>query len=315
MNSSLDLNLTRVLCAIVETGTVSQTAVRLDMSASAVSVVLNKLRRHYNDPIMFRGGAGMQPTALTLELYKIFKPALEMMDSGVNKSALLNQQGVAMRTLRIRSSSLVEFWLLGYMMQNPPQGHSLSYEFLSNQPSVQKLFFFKQKTAYEIDIGFSLENDSAIQRYPLFQSNSVLVCRHDHPRVKEAITLEELKAEELLGWILPQDAVEKEQYLVAFDDIYTVHRTYRSTSFSNLLIHTAHSDALMFAPALFARQMCAILPLKTVKTAFLDSSKLNIYAHIHKAQKSDPVLQHIIGLFSQLEATSALPLSREGQQQ
>ena len=314
MNSSLDLNLTRILCAIVETGTVSLTAERLDMSISAVSVVLNKLRKHYNDPIVFRAGNGMQPTALTLELYKIFKPALEMMDSGASKTTRLNQQGVARRTLRIRSSSLVEFWLLGYMMQNPPAGHSVSYEFLSNQPSVQKRIELLRRRQIDIDIGFSLENDSAIQRYPLFQSNSVLICRRDHPRVKEAVTFEELKAEELLGWILPQDAVEKEQYLVAFDDIYTVHRTYRSTSFTNLLIHTAHSDAVMFVPALFARQMCEILPLRTVKTAFLDSSKLNIYAHIHKAQKNDPVLQHIIGLFSQLEGTSVSPLSREGRQ-
>ncbi|AJJ64572.1 LysR family transcriptional regulator [Yersinia aldovae] len=300
MKSSLDLNLTRILCAIVETGTVSLTAERLDMSISAVSVVLNKLRKHYNDPIVFRGGNGMQPTALTLELYKIFKPALEMMDSGVNKTALLNEQGVAMRTVRIRSSSLVEFWLLGYMMQNPPKGHSVSYEFLSNQPSGQKRIELLRRRQIDIDIGFSLENDSAIQRYPLFQSNSVLICRRDHPRIKDAVTFDELKAEELLGWILPQDAVEKEQYLVSFDDIYTVHRTYRSTSFTNLLIHAAHSDAVMFVPAPFAPQMCAMLPLRTVKTAFLDSSKLSIYAHIHKAQKADPVLQHIIGLFSQL---------------
>lgn len=242
----------------------------------------------------------MQPTALTLELYKIFKPALAMMDSGINKTALLNDQGAAMRTVRIRSSSLVEFWLLGRMIQSPPPHHAVSYEFLSHQPSGQKRIELLRRRQIDIDIGFNLENDSAIQRYPLFQSNSVLVCRRDHPRIKDAITFEQLKAEELLGWILPQDAIEKEQYLVSFDDIYTVHRTYRSTSFTNLLIHTAHSDAVMFVPAPFAPQMCSILPLKTVNTTFLDNSKLNIYAHIHKAQTADPVLKHIIGLFAEL---------------
>lgn len=61
------------------------------MSVFVVSVVLNKLRRYYNDLIMFRGGIGMQLIVLIFELYKIFKFVLEMMDLGVNKSVLFNQ--------------------------------------------------------------------------------------------------------------------------------------------------------------------------------------------------------------------------------
>ena len=62
MADELDLNLLRVLDALLDTGSVSAAAVRLHLSVPATSRALSRLRRAMNDPIMVRAGRGLVPT-------------------------------------------------------------------------------------------------------------------------------------------------------------------------------------------------------------------------------------------------------------
>src|ERR1051325_11064995 len=62
MGTSMDLNLLRVFDALMDTGSVTQAAVRLNLSAPATSRALSRLRRAMNDPILVRAGRGLVPT-------------------------------------------------------------------------------------------------------------------------------------------------------------------------------------------------------------------------------------------------------------
>lgn len=66
--SALDLNLLIVLDVILEEGSVSRAASRLNMSVPAVSRALGRLRAALGDPLMVRSGRGLQPTATALDL-------------------------------------------------------------------------------------------------------------------------------------------------------------------------------------------------------------------------------------------------------
>ena len=56
---NLDLNLLRALHALLEEGNVLRAAARLALSQPAVSGMLARLRRVFDDPLLVRSGQGM----------------------------------------------------------------------------------------------------------------------------------------------------------------------------------------------------------------------------------------------------------------
>lgn len=65
---TFDLNLLRVLDALLRERNVSRAAERLALSQPAVSNALNRLRELLDDPLLVRAGRAMQPTPRALAL-------------------------------------------------------------------------------------------------------------------------------------------------------------------------------------------------------------------------------------------------------
>lgn len=66
MAEDLDLNLLRVFDALMDTGSVTEAATRLHLSAPATSRALGRLRRAMNDPLLVRAGRSLAPTPFAL---------------------------------------------------------------------------------------------------------------------------------------------------------------------------------------------------------------------------------------------------------
>lgn len=64
----LDLNLLRVLKAIVETGNTHQAAERLNISQTSVSRALSKLREEFGEQLFVRKAHGVEPSELAIRL-------------------------------------------------------------------------------------------------------------------------------------------------------------------------------------------------------------------------------------------------------
>jgi DNA-binding transcriptional LysR family regulator len=87
-NGDLDLNLLPVFDALIRVRNVSRAAEELDMSQSAVSHALKRLRLFFGDQLFLKTGSGMQPTPRALEL---LAPVLAVM--GTVRSELLVHEG------------------------------------------------------------------------------------------------------------------------------------------------------------------------------------------------------------------------------
>jgi DNA-binding transcriptional LysR family regulator len=73
---SFDLNLLVVFDVLMSERSVTRAAERLGRTQSAVSHSLSRLREHLGDPLLTKGGARMQPTALALDLIEEVRPML-----------------------------------------------------------------------------------------------------------------------------------------------------------------------------------------------------------------------------------------------
>ena len=73
---TVDLNLLRVLDVLLEEENVTRAAARLDLTQSALSRALARVRRLFGDELLLRTGRGMRPTARALELRPRVRAAL-----------------------------------------------------------------------------------------------------------------------------------------------------------------------------------------------------------------------------------------------
>lgn len=71
-----DLNLLVALEALLDEASVTRAAARLNLSQSAVSAALERLRHTFKDPILVRAGNRMEPTSLARRLQGPLKAAL-----------------------------------------------------------------------------------------------------------------------------------------------------------------------------------------------------------------------------------------------
>ena len=83
---SIDLNLLRILHFVLEEGSVSKAAARLNVTASAVSNALARLRSLLDDPLFVRNGRSVTPTPRALELRPQIAAAIEALRSALQSS-------------------------------------------------------------------------------------------------------------------------------------------------------------------------------------------------------------------------------------
>lgn len=79
----LDLNLLVVFQAVWQERNVSTAAERLDMTQSAASNALRRLRKHFDDPLFLRTSTGMAPTPLATQLAEPVSYALSTLAAGL----------------------------------------------------------------------------------------------------------------------------------------------------------------------------------------------------------------------------------------
>jgi DNA-binding transcriptional LysR family regulator len=110
-NVELDLNLLPIFDALIRVRNVSRAAHELNMSQSAVSHALKRLRAFFGDPLFLKTGSGMQPTPRALEL---LAPVLNVM--GTVRGELLVREGfdaaVARRTFSLCLTDMGELIFL-----------------------------------------------------------------------------------------------------------------------------------------------------------------------------------------------------------
>lgn len=82
---NFDLNLIRVLLALLEHRSVSRAAEELALTPSAVSHALGRLRSALGDPLFERRGGGLVPTAFALETGRRMRPSIDRLRDAMNR--------------------------------------------------------------------------------------------------------------------------------------------------------------------------------------------------------------------------------------
>ncbi|BDY05567.1 LysR family transcriptional regulator [Ferrimonas sp. YFM] len=79
--NSIDLNLLKALKVLLQERSVSRAAQRMQLSQSAMSHTLARLRQSLDDPLFVRSGAGLEPTPRALALQQPLELLLEQLNT------------------------------------------------------------------------------------------------------------------------------------------------------------------------------------------------------------------------------------------
>jgi DNA-binding transcriptional LysR family regulator len=182
--SDVDLNLLRVLHAVLEKKSVAGAASTLHVTSPAVSNALARLRRELGDPLFVRQGRGLTPTPRALELAPILQRVFAELDAALHRGAF--DPDLCTRVLTLALSDADQLTSLA----------PIARAFTARLPraslrivTLDTLVSGGGLGAGHVDLtmGPRFEQEGLYTR-SLFREEGVFVVRRDHPRVRRTLT-------------------------------------------------------------------------------------------------------------------------------
>jgi DNA-binding transcriptional LysR family regulator len=190
---SFDLNLLRVLDALLETRSVSGAARRLDLSQPATSAALSRLREALHDPILVRSGNRMAATPLAQELRPRLARIFEDLGDALSAAATFNPVTTE-RRFRIGANDYAALVLLVPLAQRLRRlAPRATLEILPCDPVSDTGLVTREMDLVVAD-RWSLRGNPNLET--LFHESFVSIARADHPRLSRRPTLKEFLNED-----------------------------------------------------------------------------------------------------------------------
>jgi DNA-binding transcriptional LysR family regulator len=187
-----DLNLLRVLDALLAESQVSAAARKLNRSQPAMSAALTRLREALDDPILVRDGQRMLLSPLAERIRPRVRSLLQEIDQALSEPEKFDA-AASKRCFRILANdyaiTVVLSPLLEYFQRHSP---GLTMEILPLEDH------FSERLAegdYDLAVRDRWSLRSARSLETLFNEDFVCIARKDHPRLSKKSTLGEFLAE------------------------------------------------------------------------------------------------------------------------
>jgi DNA-binding transcriptional LysR family regulator len=308
--TNIDLRLLTIVNELNKTRSVSQAAENLELSQSAVSMSLARLRKHFKDPLFVRTSEGMEPTPQMTELCELLSKA-----EGLLETALVHRvafyPSTSDRTFRIGATDITRVAALPVLIRRlhaAAPGVGLGLEDLSEE--TPRLL---ESGRLDLAIGFTTSNGSGFCQQRLFTDRFVCAVRSNHPRIHDTLTLAQFENEYHLVLTTPGSGLEIVESALETNRIRRKVRLRVPGSFGISTIITG-ADCLAIVPEQLGRIVASggrikLLPLPLPLPVY------HVGQQWHERYTHDPANRWLRGLIAELfqekQAASA-PLAEIG---
>lgn len=181
---SFDLNLLRVLDALLHDPSTVRAAKRLGLSQPAVSAALGRLRAAMGDDLFFRRGQGLAPTQFALSLQTPLRTNLAEIERLIQGPQAFDP-AISGTRFRISGSDFFAEMLMPQLAELFQAEAPLMRVHLVDLISDT---FVENLDGYEIDLALIPERDLPdwIDSQPVFRSHYSVIARKGHPRLRHA---------------------------------------------------------------------------------------------------------------------------------
>ncbi len=186
---NIDLKLLAIVSELNRTRSVSTTADNLELSQSAVSMSLAKLRRHFHDPLFVRTSTGMEPTPHATELIELLQRAESILQTALGCHVVFDPE-TSDRRFTICSTDIAQLTLAPKLMRHLGEvapGVRVTLKRISE--TTPKLL---ESGEVDLAIGFVRPMGAGFCQQRLFKERFVCAVRRDHP-MHDPFTLEDFE--------------------------------------------------------------------------------------------------------------------------
>jgi DNA-binding transcriptional LysR family regulator len=251
--AKLDLDWLGVFVEVYKTQSVSRAAQRLGMEQASASMVLGKLRRHFDDPLFTRTSAGMAPTPRAQALYPDLVEVLaRLRKAHGSREAFAPLQ--AQHTFRLCMTDISEIVLLPRLvnhLQHTAPGLVVEAEPIS--PDSRRRLELGE---VDLAVGFTPDLEAGFYQQALFAQDFVCLASRDHPRVRGKLSLRSFSEE---GHIVVSTAGTGHAVV---DKVLARHKTVRRVvlrvpSYLGVTRIVAQTECLVIVPRLLGHALAA----------------------------------------------------------
>ena len=179
--AKLDLDWLGVFVEVYKTQSVSRAAQRLGIAQASASIVLNKLRRHFGDPLFSRTSVGMEPTPRARSIYPELQEVLLRLDKARGVPMAFAPRD-AQRGFRLCMTDISEIVLLPRLLNHLQRvAPALHLEAEKIAPESRRRL---ESGELDLAIGFTPELETGFYQQALFAQDFVCLAAADHPRVQ-----------------------------------------------------------------------------------------------------------------------------------
>ena len=190
--TNIDLKLLAVVTELHKTRSVSQTAENLDLSQSAISMSLAKLRKHFNDPLFVRTSSGMNPTPHAVELIGLLKSAENILQTALDLHVVFDPL-TSDRRFNLYSTDIAQLTLMPRLMQRLSKiAPNVGIDLRRLSDDTPELLESGQG---DLAVGFILPMGAGFCQQRLFKERFVCALRRDHPRIGDSLSVDQFQEE------------------------------------------------------------------------------------------------------------------------
>jgi len=178
--AKLDLNWLSIFVEVYKTQSVSRAAQALGMEQASASIVLTKLRRHFDDPLFCRTSSGMAPTPRAQTIYPDVLEALSRLDKARGAATPFLPER-AMREFRICMTDISEIVLLPRLINHlQATAPNLVIEAEKTTPDSRRRL---ESGDIDLAVGFTPDLEAGFYQQALFAQDFVCLAASSHPRI------------------------------------------------------------------------------------------------------------------------------------
>jgi DNA-binding transcriptional LysR family regulator len=192
MLPNIDLHTLRVLNEIFATGSLSRAADRLSTSQPAISMILRKLRKHFDDKLFVRVGNEMKPTPQAEGMRDSVSAAIAAIEVTLNFRSVFDPASTH-QTFRIAVSDIGQIVivpkLLKTLAEEAPHANIELSRIGEHTPQML------QTGLIDLAVGLAPRMPGGFFQRVMYEEGFVILARSEHPRISGTLTLEQFKTE------------------------------------------------------------------------------------------------------------------------
>lgn len=286
--SNLDLNLIRLFYLLYKTGSVKEAADTLNLSQSACSHALQRLRGRLNDDLFVRVGNRMLPTQYSKSIAGELIQGIELIEKGVTSPSTFNPQDA--HTFRIAVTDYTSWCMHSFISKLSRDYPNITIELLHLEERLPEEAL--RESEFDLVCGFAheIENFESITAKVWFEDDYVCARCQRHPNQGDLTLAEFLSYKHILvtPWNEARGILDitlsklKKKRTVAV-------KTPSVLSAPSFVIDTQYLLAL---PKRYAVRVSELLPI-TLSKLPLDVPRYSVKLYWHRTRNNDPKINWI----------------------